>query len=143
MKLTYLYFTIALIAISQIAFAQNDSVRRERRDNPMRNMTAEQIAKFQTKVLKDSLNLTAEQEPKIDAIHLKYAQKMKEVQDSDMERMEKFQEMRTSREDQDFELKKALTKEQLKKFQAMREAQAQRMRERRPRREGGNPDDNR
>lgn len=113
-KILYLTCFILLIFQSYQAKAQGRN---------MQNLNPEEMAKRQTQMLKDSLNLSEEQITKVDAIHLKYAEKMKKVADSEGEQMEKFQEFQVLRTNQDFEIKKILDKEQAKKFQAMREAQ--------------------
>lgn len=112
----FLYLTYIIAFVFQVYQAQAQG-------RNMQNINPEEMAKRQTAMLKDSLSLSEEQTTKIDAIHLKYAEKMKKIAESDAEQMEKFQEFQVLRTNQDFEIKKVLDKEQAKKFQAMREAQ--------------------
>jgi Spy/CpxP family protein refolding chaperone len=97
----------------------------------MRNFNPEEVANRQTQMMKDSLNLTEEQIPKVQAINLAYAQKMKKVMDSDMERMEKFQEIQVMQTNKIYEINKVLTKEQGKKYRKMEEERRAKMMERR------------
>jgi len=85
--------------------------------------SAEEMAKRQTDEMKASLNLTADQLTKVEAINLKYAKKMSEMfaqgPPSDFDemrsRMEENQKARRA------ELEKVLNADQLKKYDQMQE----------------------
>ncbi|MCU0443659.1 MAG: hypothetical protein MUE85_01990 [Microscillaceae bacterium] len=102
------------------------------------NRSAEEIADLQTQTLKDSLSLTEEQLPKIKAVNLKYAQKMKGIWESDAEQMTKFQDMQVLQTNREYELKKLLTKDQAKIFVKMQERMRARRQEQMQKREQKN-----
>jgi Spy/CpxP family protein refolding chaperone len=125
MKYLLLFVLLFMVGTMELK-AQQDSARFRNR-----NVSAEEMAQRQDKWMQDSLNLTAEQLPKVSALNLEYSQKLKKVMDSEMERMEKFQEFQVLQQNKDYEIKKVLNKEQFKKYQKIQEAMRQRMRERR------------
>jgi Spy/CpxP family protein refolding chaperone len=116
-------FTLFIyLIINNLAIAQNPNFQ---------NRSAEEIAERQTKIMKDSLNLTEEQLPKVKAINLKYAEKMKELMSSEADQLTKMQDFQVLQSNREYEMKKVLTKDQGKLFTAMQERQRARMRERR------------
>jgi Spy/CpxP family protein refolding chaperone len=77
--------------------------------------TPEDRAKRQTEMMKDGLNLTAAQEPKVSAINLKYAKKMEEVRkiaDTAAQR----KSVQNLNKQKDGELKTVLTADQFKAY---------------------------
>jgi hypothetical protein len=85
--------------------------------------SAEEMAKRQTEEMKANLNLTADQLTKVEAINLKYANKMSEMfaggPPSDFEEMRtKMQENQKAKR---VELEKVLNADQLKKYDQMQE----------------------
>jgi Spy/CpxP family protein refolding chaperone len=83
----------------------------------------EEMAKMETEQMKSGLNLTADQLTKVEAINLKYAQKMGEMfqqgPPSDFAEMQKKMEEIQKAKRADFE--KVLTPDQLKKYDQMME----------------------
>ena len=81
----------------------------------------EEMAKQETELMKSKLNLTSEQLTKVEAINLKYAQKMGEMFSAgpggDFTEMEK--KMTAMETEKRGEFEKILTPEQLKKYDAM------------------------
>ena len=87
----------------------------------MRNMDPEQMAERQTNMMKEQLELTAEQLPKIEELNLKYAKKMGEVREEVGEDREAMREkIMPLMQEKDTELKKILTAEQWAKFEEER-----------------------
>jgi Spy/CpxP family protein refolding chaperone len=127
------WFIILFLGIVQLGLAQNP-----RGNANFQNRTADEIADQQTQTMKDSLSLSEEQIPKIRAVNLKYAQKMKDIWASDSDQMTKFQDMQVSQTNREYELKKLLTKEQAKVFVKMQERMRARMQERMQNRERKN-----
>lgn len=79
------------------------------------NATPDDRAKRQTEMMKESLSLTAAQEPKVAAINLKYAKKMEEVRkvsDTAVQR----KSARDLNKQKEGELKGVLTAEQFKSY---------------------------
>ncbi|MCS6821878.1 MAG: hypothetical protein NZ551_08405 [Microscillaceae bacterium] len=129
MKNKLFLFAVSSLFYVTLSFAQ----RQGGRNWDPRDFKPEEVAERQTKILKDSLGLDAEQEKKVQAINLKYAQKtQKLLLDSLADQMERFQEMRIQNENRAYEIRKVLKKEQVKKFNQMQE----RMRNRQNRRQG-------
>jgi Spy/CpxP family protein refolding chaperone len=85
------------------------------------SMTPQEIADRQTNQMKETLVLTAEQLPKIEALNLTYAEKMvtaREAADGDRESMRDT--FRAMMKEKDVTLKEILTSEQWTKLEAWR-----------------------
>jgi Spy/CpxP family protein refolding chaperone len=84
----------------------------------MGNMTPEERAKQQTEMMKTQLNLTPAQEPKVNAINLKYAKKMQEARNTTdtAARRKSFESLNKQK---DAELKTVFTAEQFKTYQKL------------------------
>jgi exoribonuclease R len=98
-------------------------------------MTPEEIAKRQTQMMKDSLQLDEKQLAKVDAINLEYAKKMMELREKDLPQAERMQEFQVMQTNKDYEIKKCLNKEQAKRYQKIQEAMRARRQERRKEKE--------
>ena len=72
------HLAVALIAILLISFTSAYS-QGNQPGMGRGNQTPEERAKRQTEMMKESLSLTAAQEPRVSAINLKYAKKMADV----------------------------------------------------------------
>ena len=96
---------------------------------PDNNMTAEQRAENQTKMMTESLKLSADQQKQIYPLNLDRAKKMEEMRNAQTQDRSK---MRESMEAFNTELSKVLTPEQQEKYKTM-------MEERRNNRGGGAP----
>jgi len=83
-----------------------------------RNATPEQRAKRQTEMMKDNLDLTAAQEPKVQAINLKYANKMQDVRKMTDTAAQRKSAMALNKQ-KETELKAILTANQFKEYQKM------------------------
>jgi periplasmic protein CpxP/Spy len=89
----------------------------------------EEMAKMETDAMKTELKLTADQLPKVEAINLKYAQKMGEIFSQGpggdfAEIQKKMQELETLKK---AEFSKLLTADQLKKYDTMMEERRKNM----------------
>lgn len=85
------------------------------------NMDPKEMAKRQTDQMKASLELTAEQLPKVEALNLKYAEKMDAVRaNAQGDRDAMRSAMMPLRAEKDKELKELLTVEQWDKLLAVR-----------------------
>ena len=95
------------------------------------NMEPEELAERQTNQMKESLKLTDEQLPKVEALNLKYAKKMKAARDEAGEDREAMRNsMMEMVKEKDVELKKILTDDQWTTFE---EDRKKRMEQRRGR----------
>ena len=104
----------------------------QRPERPERQMPPpEEMAKRQTQMMKDSLQLDEKQIKKVEAINLEYAQKARKLIDSEVPQGEKMQEFQLQQTNKDYEIKKCLTKDQAKRYQKMQEAMRLRRQERR------------
>ena len=93
----------------------------------MRDMEPEEFAKTQTARMNESLTLTEEQLPKVEALNLVYAKKMKEVLDEMGDNREGMREkLRPMMKEKDTELKAILTDKQWATFLEIRQEQMQR-----------------
>ncbi|WP_221393283.1 hypothetical protein [Dyadobacter sp. NIV53] len=98
-----------------LAFASFSAIA-QRPDN---NISAEKRAENQTKIMTDSLKLSADQQKQIYTLHLGRAKQMEEMRSSANADRSK---MRESMEAFNTELSKVLTPEQQEKYKAMMEA---------------------
>ena len=116
-----LYYTAFLLFIGSLAlpaFAQQGGGRG--------NMDPKEMAKRQTDQMKESLELTAEQLPKVEALNLKYAEKFKVVRDEAGDDRESMRSaIREMMKEKDVEIKKILTADQWTKFEADRKERMQ------------------
>lgn len=119
-----------------LCFAFNISVMTVIAQRPERQMPPpEEMAKRQTQMMKDSLQLDEKQIAKVEAINLEYSQKMRKLMESEVPQGEKMQELQLMQTNKDYEIKKCLNKEQAKRYQKMQEAIRLRRQERRKERE--------
>ena len=79
------------------------------------NASPEDRAKHLTEMMKETLSLTAAQEPKVSAINLKYAKKMEEVRKV-ADTAVQHKSMRNLNNQKDGELKAVLTADQFKSY---------------------------
>jgi hypothetical protein len=87
----------------------------------LKNTTPEQRATLQTDLMKARLDLTADEEPKIAALNLKYAQKMDPIIKSSAGMFSKMRDMRALNAQKEAELKQLLSKDQFTAYLAARE----------------------
>jgi Spy/CpxP family protein refolding chaperone len=96
-------------------------------------LTAEERAQKWTDWMKKELTITAEQEPKVHAINLKYADQMDDIKTSEGDRRSKFKDARATNQAKDEELKTVLTPEQFTKYTEKKQERQQKFRENRKR----------
>jgi hypothetical protein len=96
----------------------------------LKNKTPEQRAQFQTEMMTDKLKLSADQTAKVQAINLKYAQKMEPIIKSDAGRFSKFKQAKALLKDKDAELKGVFTADQFKQYQDFEVEMRNKMKER-------------
>ena len=130
-----LFITMQACAQTTPTTDSNPMSRRER----MAATTPQQRADRQTAQMKKQLSLTAEQEPTVAAINLKYAQRMQSVLETGernpnaarAQTMKQVREMTGSKDD---ELKAVLTNDQYKQYETFKDEQKGRMKEMRGKR---------
>ena len=106
-----LIMAVCLVSFNMRLFAQEPG---------MRNATPEERGKRQTELMKEKLNLTAAQEPKVDAINMKYARKMEDSRKTtDTAARRKTFELLNKQKDA--ELKGVFTPDQFKAYQKLME----------------------
>lgn len=104
--LKHLGITALLIGALAVAKAQDGQMP-----------SAEARAAKMTDWMKTNLNLTADQLGKVQALNLKYAQKMDSARNNTGDRQAKFAQMKSDNEARDTELKGILTDDQYKTYQ--------------------------
>ncbi|MGV6831164.1 MAG: hypothetical protein ACWA5P_06345 [bacterium] len=80
------------------------------------NLTTNQIADFQQKIMMEELNLTQEQKVALEPINLKFAEKQKELIDREGSMLGKIGDFKKLKKEKNSELKKILTQEQMEKY---------------------------
>lgn len=107
--------TFRILAIATLFFIGLNTTEAQRGN---RNINPEERAEQQTNTMNEQLSLSAKQAEKVKEINLKYANKMKEMRDSntggDWSAMREA--MSAIRQEQDNELKTVLTTEQFEKW---------------------------
>lgn len=101
-------FSSSVLFSNKTLFAQGEG---------MRNMPPEDRAKRQTEMMKEALTLTAAQEPKVEAINLKYAKKMDEVRAASKDTAVVRKNAAALNTQKDAELKKVLTATQFAQYE--------------------------
>jgi hypothetical protein len=87
----------------------------------LKNTTPSQRATVQTAMMKKKLGLSAEQAPKIEAINLKYAEKMQPVLEGSSGPLMKMRAMESINQEKEGELKTVLSPAQFEKYLAGKE----------------------
>lgn len=95
----------------------------------MKNRTPEQRAQFQTSFMKSKMQLDTVQVVKVQAINLKYAQKMEPVIKGDDGKFKKYRAAMAIQKDKDAELKKVFSAEQYKQYQKFEDELKDKVRE--------------
>jgi hypothetical protein len=96
-------------------------------------LTAEERAQKLTDWMKSELTLTAEQEPTVHAINVKYANQMDDIKADGGDRRSKFKDARDNSKAKDEELKAVLTPDQFTKYTEKKQEMQQKIRENRKR----------
>ncbi|MCG8306840.1 MAG: DUF4890 domain-containing protein [Cytophagales bacterium] len=111
---------VLIFSISAITYAQQGPGRGRN------SMDPKEFAERQTNHMKESLELTDDQLPKVEALNLKYAEKMNEARvEADGDRKAMRDSMRAMISEKDEELKKILTADQWIKFEEIRKERMQ------------------
>ena len=84
-------------------------------------LTPEERATKWTEWMKTELSITAEQEPKVHAINLKYAQQTESVRAQGGSRRSKFKDVKSIDDAKDEELKAILSPEQFERYRAKKQ----------------------
>jgi uncharacterized SAM-dependent methyltransferase len=114
MKSFNLFFVSISIAVffSTPIYAQNIG-------KDFKDKTPEERAKFQTDMMKNKLSLKADQEVKVQAINLNYAEKFDPIIKSNDNKLSRFMRAMDLQKAKDAELKKVFTAEQYKQYEAI------------------------
>lgn len=120
--------SIFLLALTAIGFNQATAQTTERTP-----LTAEERAQKWTDWMKTELTLTAEQEPNVHAINLKYADQMDDIKSAEGDRRSKFKDAKATSKAKDEELKAVLTPDQFTKYTAKKQEMQQKLRDHRKR----------
>jgi hypothetical protein len=132
--LTLLVSTFVYVQACAQTATTDEPTRAGARRERLASSTPEQRAARQTALMKQQLTLTAEQETKVAAINLKYAQQAQTLMTSANRDGKGMKQVRELMEGKDGELKAVFSPEQYKQYETMRNEQRNRMKEgRRPR----------
>ena len=118
--------TFNTIAILLVVLFNTTVIAQDGRGQGRRNMDPKELAERMTSQMKESLKLTEAQLPQVEALNLKYAEKMSAARaEASGDREVMRGKMRTMMQEKDVELKKILTAEQWTKFEADRKERMQ------------------
>ncbi|WP_448699054.1 hypothetical protein ACFGVR_19155 [Mucilaginibacter sp. AW1-3] len=129
MKLNKIKTTISLCFLLFFCII-NTPVWAQDKTEMLKNSTPEQRAQMQTSMMKAKLRLDTVQVIKIQAINLAAAQKMEPVLKGDGGKLAKLRQMREIENTKDKELKKVLTSDQYKQYEAAKDEMKEKLRER-------------
>ncbi|GAB3929134.1 hypothetical protein [Mucilaginibacter myungsuensis] len=114
------YLTIIGILISSVAI-NTASAQDKDAKAMMKESTPEQRAKLQTGMMKTKLRLDSATVTKVQAINLKYAQKLDPVMKGDGRKLKMIREAMSIQKEKDAELKTALSKDQYQAYEKMKD----------------------
>lgn len=117
-------FSFVILLVAQGAMAQDKDAKAL-----LKESTPEQRAALQTGFMKNKLKLDTTQVTKVQAINLKYAQKLDPVMKGDGRKLKMLREAMSIQKDKDAELKTALTADQYKQYEAMKEEMREKLKE--------------
>ncbi|BAU54696.1 hypothetical protein MgSA37_02874 [Mucilaginibacter gotjawali] len=112
-------FINKLLAVLLLASAVVCSVNAQANLQKLKNETPEQRAAFQTKLMKEKLNLNDMQLTKVSTINLKYAEKFEPIIKSDDNRFLRMRQAKALMEQKDKELQAVFTKTQYNEYLAV------------------------
>jgi len=122
--------TIAGLCLLFLTFAVSMHAHAQDRADMLKNSTPEQRAKMQTSMMKTKLQLDTIQVVKVQAINLAAAQKMEPLLKGDGGKLARFRQVREIESTRDKDLKKVLTDDQYKQYEAAKEEMKEKMKER-------------
>ncbi len=125
-----LFITVQACAQTTPTTDSAPMTRRER----LASVTPEQRADRQTAQMKKRLALTAEQEPTVAAINLKYAKQMQTLIETGGRNRQTLKQISDITESKDAELKTVFTADQYKQYETLRDEQKDRVKEMRGKR---------
>jgi hypothetical protein len=114
----------SILFVSLVTNAQDSSKAKQKR-------SPEELANVQTKQFKKKLSITADQEPKVNAILLDYYKKMMDVKDAKGRKMKKMQEAKHHTSEKDKAMKAILTEKQYSDYLVLMEEQKEKIKEKR------------
>jgi hypothetical protein len=127
-----LFMTVQVVAqTTPTPPANNGNMSRREK---LADTTPEQRASQQTARMKKQLALTAEQEPTVAAINLKYAQQMQTLIETGGRNRQTMKQARDMAASKDAELKTVFTADQYKQYDTFRDEQKDRLKEMRGKR---------
>jgi len=119
-----------LLLVVQAAKAQDASADKKAEMAKMvKESTPEQRAMLQTAMMKNKIKLDSAQVVQVQAINLKYAEKLDPVLKGDERKLKQMRDMMAIQRDKDAELKKALTADQFKQYEAMKDEMKEKLKE--------------
>jgi hypothetical protein len=123
-NLVNVILSVSLVLISISSFAQRGQLG-----------TPEERATRQTTRMKETLNLSAEQETSVADINLKYAKQMQSLLETGGRNLKTARAAKSRMKSKDNELKEVLNKDQFNKYLALKEEMMSQMKERRQQRQ--------
>lgn len=132
-NVTFALLLAAFISVQACAqtVPSNEPTSTTSRRAKLANTTPEQRANQQTAQMKKRLSLTAEQEPTVAAINLKYAQQMQSVLETGERNRQTLKQVRDMTASKDAELKAVLTADQYQQYETFKDEQQERMKQNR------------
>jgi len=120
-----------LLIVTQAAEAQTASNADKKAEaaKMIKESTPEQRAMLQTGMMKNKLNLDSAEVVQVQAINLKYAEKLDPVLKGDERKLKQLRDMMAIQKAKDADLKKALTADQYKQYEAMKDEMKEKLKE--------------
>lgn len=119
-----------VLAISAILMISTSSFSQDKLDQVFAGTTAEERAQNQTERMTEHLELTDVQQDKIYTINLRYAREMETAYRASGGKLQRMKRMRAVGQKKDGELKGVLNADQYKKYQQMKDAMRETVKER-------------
>jgi hypothetical protein len=130
MKQTKILLAVFIIAIAGFTINPAKAQQRQQQMAEMvKNSTPEQRANMQTTMMTTKLGLDSATKMKVYDANLKAAKNMDPIIKGEGRRMSKMREMKSIEEQKDKDLKSALTPEQYKQYETMKEEMKEKMKE--------------
>ena len=136
MRQTILFIAFAIVVASFAINPARAQQRQAQMAEMIKNSTPEQRAKMQTTMMVSNLSLDSATQIKVYDANLKAAQKMDPVIKGTGRGLAKLREMKSIEEQKDKNFKAALSTEQYKKYETMKEEMKEKMKEKIEERKG-------
>ncbi len=136
MKTTLKSLAVALLALVAVITLSTESYaqRQQQKQGNKKQMNIEERAEKQTDMIDERINLSDDQEDKVEAIILKYLKKQEKLREDKVEREEAMKMMKSMNDSKNAELELVLDKKQYKEYLKMVEEQRQKQMQNRKRR---------